>query len=68
MLEDLADHINEKYAVYLDAALVDEWALNLRNLYAHGHPADMDDSMAYVILFHIVCVLRVISTPPQVVT
>ena len=67
MLEDLADHINEKYAVYLDAALVDEWALNLRNLYAHGHPADMDDSMAYVILFHIVCVLRVISTPPQVV-
>ena len=68
MLKDLAEHLDEKTVAYLRAALIDGWSLNLRNNYAHGHPADMDDSTAYVILFHIVCVLRVVSKPPQVVT
>ena len=65
MLEDLAGHIDEKYAIYLDAALVDEWALNLRNLYAHGHPTTVSDDMSYVILFHVVCVLRLVLLDTQ---
>ena len=61
LLKDLAPHIDEIYASYLDSALVDGWALNLRNLYAHGHPPGVDRGIAYPILFHIVCVLRHIS-------
>lgn len=65
LLEDLAPHINDHYARYLDAALVDGWALNLRNLYAHGHTPGVDHGIAYGILFHIVCVLRQISKSPS---
>lgn len=61
LLEDLAPHIDDDYARYLHAALVDGWALNLRNLYAHGHTPSVDHGIAYGILFHIVCVLRQIS-------
>ncbi len=66
MLKDLAEHLDERTVAYLSAALIDGWSLNLRHNYAHGHPADMDDSTAYVILFHIVCVLRsiLLSTKP----
>ena len=58
MLNDLAEHLDEKTVAYLSAALVDGWSLNLRNDYAHGNPVDVPNDMAYVILFHIVCVLR----------
>ena len=61
LLRMLAPHIDDIYASYLDAALVDEWALNLRNLYAHGHSPEVDHGIAYGILFHTVCVLRQIS-------
>ena len=61
LLKDLAPQISENHATYLDAALVDGWSLNLRNLYAHGHTPGVDHSMAYGILFHVVCVLRQIS-------
>ena len=61
LLIELAPHIDEDYARYLDAALVDGWALNLRNLYAHGHAPSVDHGIAYGILFHIVCVLRQIG-------
>ena len=60
MLEDLAEHLDNRTVAYLRAVLIDGWSLNLRNNYAHGHPADMDDSTAYVMLFHVVCVLRLI--------
>ncbi len=62
LLEDLAPHIDDNYARYLDAALVDGWALNLRNLYAHGHTPSVDHGIAYGILFHTICVLRQISS------
>lgn len=62
LLKDLAPHIGENHERYLDAALVDGWALNLRNLYAHGHTPGVDHGMAYSILFHIVCVLRQIGS------
>ncbi|MXW60457.1 MAG: hypothetical protein F4003_01575 [Acidimicrobiaceae bacterium] len=65
LLKGLAGHIGENQARYLDAALVDGWALNLRNLYAHGHTPGVDHGMAYGILFHIVCVLRQISSIQQ---
>jgi hypothetical protein len=58
LLKDLAPHIDNDYASYLDAALVDGWALNLRNLYAHGYTPGVDHGIAYGILFHVVCVLR----------
>lgn len=65
LLKDLAPHMDDTYATYLDAALVDGWALNLRNLYAHGHASGVDHGMAYGILFHIVCALRQISSSIQ---
>jgi len=68
LLKDLATHMDENYATYLDAALVDGWALNLRNLYAHGHTPGVDHGIAYGILFHIVCVLRQISSSIQMTT
>ena len=43
--------------------LVEGWALNLRNAYAHGHPPNLDHTIAYSILFHVVCVLRLIENP-----
>ena len=66
LLRDLAPHIDERYASYLDAALVDGWALNLRNVYAHGHIPSVDHTIAYSILFHIVCVLRLILKTPAI--
>lgn len=62
LLKELAPHIEDNYAKYLDAALVDGWALNLRNLYAHRHSPSVDHGIAYGILFHTVCVLRHISS------
>ena len=63
LLNDLAPHIDRNYASYLRAALVEGWALNLRNDYAHGHPAKVDHITAYSILFHVVCVLRLMEKP-----
>ena len=63
LLKNLAPHIDNNYASYLRAALVEGWALNLRNAYAHGHPPKVDHITAYSILFHVVCVLRLIENP-----
>ena len=41
---------------YLEAALVDRWSMNLRNLLAHDAEAVLDQ-LTYCVLFHIVCLL-----------
>ena len=41
---------------YLEAALVDRWSLNLRNILAHDAEAVLDEP-TYCVLFHIVCLL-----------
>jgi len=41
---------------YLEAALVDRWSLNLRNILAHDAEAALDEP-TYCVLFHIVCLL-----------
>ncbi len=61
LLNDLSPLIEDEFAWYLEAALVDGWSLNLRNQYAHGHAPNVDDGIAYAILFHVVCVLREIK-------
>ena len=65
LIEDLAPHIETRYAQYLRSALVDKWSLNLRNRHAHGH--GQPDQLDYAILFHIVCVLRELARqfPPN---
>ena len=45
---------------YLEAALVDRWSLNLRNSLAHVLAEEMTESQ-YVALFHIACMLRLMS-------
>ena len=65
LLKDLAPHIDRNYASYLRATLVEGWALNLRNDYAHGHPPKVDHITAYSILFHVVCVLRLLAKPDR---
>ncbi|MCY3651048.1 MAG: hypothetical protein OXG40_14990 [Acidimicrobiaceae bacterium] len=41
---------------YLEAALVDRWSMNLRNILAHDAEAVLDQP-TYWVLFHIVCLL-----------
>ena len=41
---------------YLEAALVDRWSMNLRNILAHDAEAALEQS-AYWVLFHVVCLL-----------
>ena len=44
------------HARYLEAALVDRWSMNLRNILAHDAEAVLDRP-TYCVLFHIVCLL-----------
>ena len=46
---------------YLEAALVDRWSLNLRNSLDHGFIEELTEAQ-YITLFHIACVLRLMST------
>ena len=41
---------------YLEAALVDRWSMNLRNILAHDAEAVLDQP-TYRVLFHVVCLL-----------
>ena len=41
---------------YLEAALVDRWSMNLRNILAHDAEAVLDQP-TYWVLFHVVCLL-----------
>ncbi len=41
---------------YLEAALVDRWSMNLRNILAHDAEAILDQP-TYCVLFHVVCLL-----------
>ena len=41
---------------YLEAALVDRWSMNLRNILAHDAEAVLDQP-TYSVLFHVVCLL-----------
>lgn len=46
---------------YLEAALVDRWSMNLRNILAHDVEAALDQP-TYWVLFHVVCLLAVHTT------
>ena len=46
---------------YLEAALVDRWSMNLRNILAHDAEAVLDQP-TYWVLFHIVCLLAAHTT------
>ena len=46
---------------YLEAALVDRWSLNLRNSLAHVLAEELTEPQ-YVVLFHVACMLRLMST------
>ena len=62
LIEDLGTHIGPMLARYLEASLVDEWSMNLRNTLSHGLVEELTEAQ-YVILFHVVCVLRLMSAP-----
>lgn len=60
LIESLEPHIGPVRTRYLQAALVDEWSKNLRDLLCHGLEEDLTEAQ-YIILFHVACVLRLIS-------
>lgn len=45
---------------YLQASLTDQWSLNLRNALAHVLVEELDETQ-YLVLFHLACLLRLIS-------
>ena len=60
LIEDLELYIGPVFTRYLQASLVDEWSTNLRDLLCHGLEEDLTE-VQYIILFHVACVLRLIS-------
>ena len=60
LIESLESCIGPMRTRYLQAALVDEWSTNLRDLLCHGLEEDLTEAQ-YIILFHVACVLRRIS-------
>ena len=60
LIKDLEVHIGPIRTRYLQASLVDEWSTNLRDLLCHGLEEDLTE-VQYIILFHVACVLRLIS-------
>ena len=60
LIEDLEPYIGPVLTRYLQASLVDEWSTNLRDLLCHGLEEDLTEAQ-YTILFHVACVLRLIS-------
>ena len=60
LIEDLEVHIGPIFTRYLQASLVDEWSTNLRDILCHGLEEDLTEAQ-YTILFHVACVLRLIS-------
>ena len=61
LIRDLQHVFGAIPARYLEAALVDRWSLNLRNSLAHVLAEELTESQ-YVILFHVACMLRLMST------
>lgn len=57
LISGLKQYIGPERARYLEAALVDEHALNLRNDLAHALTETLHKGH-YIVLFHMVCVLR----------
>ena len=67
LIEDLEVHIGPMFTTYLQASLVNRWSTNLRGLLCHGLEEDLTEAQ-YTILFHVACVLRLISealSPPD---
>ncbi|MYH78183.1 MAG: hypothetical protein F4134_10730 [Acidimicrobiaceae bacterium] len=67
LIEDLEVHIGPMFTRYLQASLVDRWSTNLRGLLCHGLEEELTEAQ-YAILFHVACVLRLISaalSPPD---
>ncbi len=60
LITDLRDVFGPVHARYLEASLVDRWSLNLRNSLAHVFAEEITEPQ-YVVLFHIACVLSVMS-------
>ena len=50
------DVLPAEHVRYLEAALVDRWSMNLRNILAHDAEAVLDQP-TYCVLFHIICLL-----------
>jgi hypothetical protein len=48
--------LSGEHVRYLEAALVDRWSMNLRNILAHDAEAVLDQP-TYCVLFHVVCLL-----------
>ena len=60
LIADLGATFGATPTRYLEAALVDRWSLNLRNSLAHVLAEEMTEGQ-YVVLFHIACMLRLMS-------
>lgn len=60
LLQDLGPLLDPARARYLEAALVDERSLNLRNRAAHGLDRE-PPQYQFVVLFHIACLLMWVS-------
>ena len=50
------DALPSAHVRYLEAALVDRWSMNLRNILAHDAEAVLDQR-TYCVLFHVICLL-----------
>ena len=61
LIRDLQHVFGAIPARYLEAALVDRWSLNLRNSLAHVLAEELTEPQ-YVVLFHVACMLRLMST------
>ena len=61
LISDLQQVFGPTPARYLEAALVDRWSLNLRNSLTHVLAEKLTEPQ-YVVLFHIACMLRLMST------
>lgn len=60
LIKDLEAVFGVEPTRYLEAALVNRWSLNLRNNLDHGLTEELNEAQ-YVTLFHIACVLRLMS-------
>ena len=60
LIGDLEPLLGPTATRYLQASLVDQWSLNLRNQLAHVLVEFLDETQ-YVVLFHLACMLRYTS-------
>lgn len=64
LIGDLEHLIGPTPTRYLQASLTDQWSLNLRNELAHVLVEELDETQ-YLVLFHLACLLRLISGDPS---